>query len=182
MVSFSLVFQSTRPAWGATRREIISRGVWRVSIHAPRVGRDWRVKGSVGAIIEFQSTRPAWGATRCTCRDAIIAECFNPRAPRGARLASHDGADQLRYLVSIHAPRVGRDTCATRNRADRCVVSIHAPRVGRDAALRRGSRLRQRFNPRAPRGARRDGLDLLQRQCHVSIHAPRVGRDLEHRP
>jgi len=34
------VFQSTRPVWGATQRSGYRRGISKVSIHAPRVGRD----------------------------------------------------------------------------------------------------------------------------------------------
>ena len=122
---------------------------------------------------------------------------FNPRAPRGARLA-------LAYLVSqeaevsIHAPRAGRD--APRNRAS-------AGRAGFNPRAPRGARLRQGrcqsslgcFNPRAPRGARRDfaqpALPIYEFQStrpargatqaearsapieRVSIHAPRAGRD-----
>ena len=58
------------------------------------------------------------------------------------------------FPVSIHAPRVGRDTAIGFEFIDG-LVSIHAPRVGRDARDRPG-----RDPPR-----------------RVSIHAPRVGRD-----
>ena len=62
--------------------------------------------------LTFQSTRPAWGATE-------TAELFN-----------------VELLISIHAPRVGRD--------------VEENKVS-DAVMH--------FNPRAPRGARleRDG-------------------------
>ena len=56
---------------------------------------------------------------------------FNPRAPRGARLASKTQAEAI-LEISIHAPREGRD---------RCLLILV-------------SRLFY-FNPRAPRGARR---------------------------
>ena len=57
-----------------------------VSIHAPRAGRDRR-----------PDTRYS-GST-----------CFNPRAPRGARLGNRIGSG-MPIRVSIHAPRAGRDT------------------------------------------------------------------------
>ena len=79
------------------------------------------------------------------------------------------------------------------------LVSIHAPRAGRDAARDVGSTAPKSFNPRAPRGARPDGATATDctvgfqstrpargatRQRgrgddygHVSIHAPRAGRD-----
>ena len=59
----------------------------------------------------FQSTRPVWGATNPFC------------------------IDDLTDSVSIHAPRVGRDTSA-----EETGFSISS------------------FNPRAPCGARRDQL------------------------
>jgi len=99
-------FQFTRPAWGATNRSIEPRYKLRfnsraprgarlcaavkaakvkVSIHAPRVGRDITTRAFATALREFQFTRPAWGAT------SLIA----PIVPA--------------HTVSIHAPRVGRD-------------------------------------------------------------------------
>ena len=77
----------------------------------------------------FQSTRPVWGAT---CRD---------------------NARFLVPVVSIHAPRVGRDIDA-RTLVLHIRVSIHAPRVGRDRKV-----------------------DKPLIRPLVSIHAPRVGRD-----
>ena len=102
------IFQSTRPAWGATARCHVNavmpadfnpraphgarhafrlRAVarYRISIHAPRMGRDGQPGDIVKEINIFQSTRPAWGATR----------------------HSRESRDQ--DLISIHAPRMGRD-------------------------------------------------------------------------
>ena len=60
--SFLSGFQSTRPVWGATRRESMGAGRDVISIHAPRVGRDKK-------------------AARFRGRGGN----FNPRAPCGAR-------------------------------------------------------------------------------------------------
>ena len=57
------------------------------------------------------------------------------------------------------------------------VISIHAPREGRDAVHCRTTGCPVDFNPRAPRGARqRYSADIAQQQ-YISIHAPREGRD-----
>ncbi len=78
-------FQSTRPVWGATRGGFCFPSDRRISIHAPRMGRDLcgynapsRKAISIHAprmgrddiyfyvpckSAEFQSTRPVWGAT-----------------------------------------------------------------------------------------------------------------------
>ena len=58
-------------------------------------------------MLEFQSTRPVRGATFCRCRF---------RQPD---------------VVSIHAPRAGRDGAYSDIPRQR-TVSIHAPRAGRD--------------------------------------------------
>ena len=101
----------------------------------------------------FQSTRPAWGAT-IVC--VVVPPC---------------------NLVSIHAPRVGRDDfrlCSfnTFN------VSIHAPRVGRDLGNIFGDTQPTVFQSTRPAW----GATCLHRWRRafpvVSIHAPRVGRDV----
>ena len=79
----------------------------------------------------FQSTRPVWGATNAV------------------RAAVHD-----------------------------VLISIHAPRVGRDSLLNVFKSFLNDFNPRAPCGARQAAFVLPDRPQNISIHAPRVGRDL----
>ncbi len=106
----------------------------RVSIHAPRAGRD-------------------------ALRTAPIRHrlyCFNPRAPRGARRHGRDGTVSLRLSFNPRAPRGARPqpiTVITRygpfqstrpargatrgpptQRRDE-PVSIHAPRAGRDHVI-----------------------------------------------
>ena len=127
-----MIFQSTRPVWGATHvfRAIID--ILSISIHAPRVGRDPVYAVHSAAITAFQSTRPVWGATMRDTRYGRIVDDFNPRAPCGARRGSHFLTDK-RAIISIHAPRVGRDALM---RAIRAKLSFY-------------------FNPRAPCGARR---------------------------
>ena len=56
-------FQSTRPARGATRARYGFCLHERISIHAPREGRDLIDADTAAAFAEFQSTRPARGAT-----------------------------------------------------------------------------------------------------------------------
>ena len=77
----------------------------------------------------FQSTRPVWGATR-------IARRYG-RA----------------HSVSIHAPRVGRDTPCGFTRPPRTSFNPRAPCGARPHLGRRWAD-RCRFNPRAPCGAR----------------------------
>ena len=123
---------------------------------------------------------------------------FNPRAPLGARRGT-DRRVQRGNLISIHAPREGRDH-SDGSASPSGKISIHAPREGRDrhaAHLYRGGLRfqstrpargatadgqplvlhREHFNPRAPRGARPSGAILTPNATWISIHAPREGRD-----
>ena len=128
---FNRAFQSTRPVWGATHSPASDPGCARISIHAPRVGRDSSFRRCPCTAAAFQSTRPVWGATRADGWRRYVLQHFNPRAPCGARrrgrLAAHAGMANFNprapcgarlgpalslspsLLISIHAPRVGRD-------------------------------------------------------------------------
>ena len=181
-------FQSTRPVWGATLRGFILRCFTAISIHAPRMGRDL-----------------------CILSERRSQKYFNPRAPYGARLASLPyplkgssfqstrpvwGATSvcLSVAISIHAPRMGRDSRSsaaiirphdfnprapygarrTHARADGgdAAISIHAPRMGRDAEYGRVKFLAEHFNPRAPYGARRGGTPVLTTQSEFQSTRP----------
>ena len=78
-----------------------------ISIHAPRVGRDFMLIAPRAKRFLFQSTRPVWGATIIYMKYGNLT------------------------VISIHAPRVGRDS-AIRAERKKDYISIHAPRVGRD--------------------------------------------------
>ena len=134
--------------------------------------------------MEFQSTLPARGATSCFCASAFATEDFNPRSPRGERLARKTeynfldkfqstlparGATQdVAYIlhdrdISIHAPREGSD-CFLRLSSWICKrISIHAPREGSDKQLTIFSIDPFYFNPRSPRGERQPYF--VQRSC-----------------
>ena len=58
-----ILFQSTLPVWGATNELINGTTGKIISIHAPRVGSDPRIRGLFRIRRQFQSTLPVWGAT-----------------------------------------------------------------------------------------------------------------------
>ena len=104
---FTLKFQSTPPARGATtparnfgRRPGISIHAPReggdivgilghvglaISIHAPREGGDTILHAADAKAIQFQSTPPARGATARSAGASWRGWNFNPRPPRGGR-------------------------------------------------------------------------------------------------
>ena len=125
----AVLFQSTRPARGATKQAYWLQFFSPVSIHAPRAGRDCLFSINVYGLF-----------------------CFNPRAPRGARPASANAAFSASPFQSTRPAR-GATRPAWRGAIHRC-VSIHAPRAGRDRLALATTRSNASFNPRAPRGAR----------------------------
>ena len=152
-----LSFQSTRPVWGATQWVAFKDMLTLISIHAPRVGRDYA-----------DNTRLS------TSSD------FNPRAPCGARQAIR--AVYVRsVLISIHAPRVGRDTVGVLFR-NREWISIHAPRVGRDQRVSQYCAGVNAFQSTRPVWGATIAEGDHKNHFAISIHAPRVGRDLEFLP
>ena len=107
------------------------------------------------------------------------AFCFNPRAPRGAR---PNPQDDYRPHPAFQSTRPAWGATSIESAASRAsCVSIHAPRVGRDSCIFGTAVNHCCFNPRAPRGARPQIRTDHAADEHVSIHAPRVGRDCTHR-
>ena len=102
-----------------------------ISIHAPREGGDSQADEVPNIALRFQSTPPGWGATLVTIEKRKISDYFNPRPPRGGRLA--------RYRQSFHGntdfnprpPRGGRHRGGGGGHVS-AEISIHAPREGGD--------------------------------------------------
>ena len=168
-----------RAPCGARRQPDRGQGLrYRISIHAPRAGRDGGNGGVFQPQIQFQSTRPVRGATWRRSRRSHRAPDFNPRAPCGARQHVADsikpgkvfqstrpvrGATQERsgYLSirRFQSTRPVRGATGARRVLRRApAISIHAPRAGRDCLRLRQERQGRHFNPRAPCGARPPGI------------------------
>src|SRR5579875_2622166 len=102
------MFQSTLPAWGATRQSDPLKAA-RAGFN-PRSPRGERLTCPPRSYLgrQFQSTLPAWGSDDLYPSSDAPTAGFNPRSPRGERrLMLAPAAAPLG--VSIHAPRVGSD-------------------------------------------------------------------------
>ena len=77
------LFQSTLPAWGETQRVAYQLRLRLISIHSPRMGRDFQQRLDAG-------------------------QHFNPLSPHGERHRRR-GDPEGRETISIHSPRMGRD-------------------------------------------------------------------------
>ena len=147
----SLLFQSTRPSRGATRRWNFclafdrfqstrpSRGatcyaehppqVGGISIHAPLAGRDPGGLSQVGRL-RISIHAPLAGRDGLLCNSRRPVKDFNPRAPRGARPRPKP---QSRTLGIFQSTRPSRGATPQFRHCRTCYSY---------------------FNPRAPRGAR----------------------------
>src|ERR1019366_7283900 len=171
-------FQSTRPTWGATTEYDFTVALSVFQSTRPTWGATLAV-GSCICSTRFQSTRPTWGATTWTSAPHL-ALYVSIHAHHVGRDSAYRERGQP-VVVSIHAPHVGRDgTWAHNDWED--AVSIHAPHVGRD--LRHAGRFDVRcgFNPRAPRGARRNASAPSPISRCFNPRAPRGARLSEAEP
>ena len=105
--------------------------IYKISIHVPREGHDYKQTALFLLDIDF-----------------------NPRAPRGARHFDYSIISNA-VVISIHVPREGHD--AELNAEIRATAVNFNPRAPRGARLRPSAKpkhVTRHFNPRAPRGAR----------------------------
>ena len=124
------VFQSTLPAWGETVLTVqVVQGA-HISIHSPRMGRDWSRCRRPSApnyfnplsphgerpmqgvfhrgIVDFNPLSPHGERPSGTGRLRPAPGDFNPLSPHGERHEAPAGARGPR-CISIHSPRMGRD-------------------------------------------------------------------------
>ena len=147
----------------------------KISIHSPRMGRDLSTgrriansryfnplsphgeRLSVGRCPAgsrlFQSTLPAWGETSPRSR-ALVLVLFQSTLPAWG------------------------ETVSARRRISPPVISIHSPRMGRDTLPMRCLATSSNFNPLSPHGERLSPSWFHADTRKISIHSPRMGRDL----
>ena len=154
------VFQSTLPAGGATTGSRC--GALTASDFNPRSPRGERqgMDDSFYCAKLFQSTLPAGGATTPKIMRGGIRLYFNPRSPRGERLNLTN--KQAKVLdISIHAPRGGSDRTCGQN-SPRCLpFQSTLPAGGATRNWQAAEAQANNFNPRSPRGERRQNQCLI---------------------
>ena len=144
-------FQSTRPVWGATYFQGGSATMQRVSIHAPRVGRDAPELCQVRRVYSFNPRAPCGARPARTCATPPGSAFQSTRPVWGATPPESCGICTQKFQST--RPVWGATGCAI-PAWRRCGVSIHAPRVGRDRDPLPPAGHLPSFNPRAPCGAR----------------------------
>ena len=186
---------------GERHGQVCQKCGWvQISIHSPRMGRDFWTADIDRIAIEFQSTLPAWGETASAGSAATGSWNFNPLSPHGERRNPETKKEAV-SSISIHSPRMGRDVHPARPGAwhyqfqstlpawgetrlmrysfRQAAISIHSPRMGRDIDAHSCPVIGQYFNPLSPHGERPVVHPLASRKNVISIHSPRMGRDVQ---
>ena len=168
-------FQSTLPAWGETGRCFPSLLCVVISIHSPRMGRDFPVFPCFGQLPAFQSTLPAWGETICNTVPSVLQNEFQSTLPAWGETPSCPSR-RPRWTISIHSPRMGRDTGKKPWSGTRFYfnpLSPHGERQVRLSARRR----RRGFQSTLPAWGETRPTRATRERRGISIHSPRMGRD-----
>ena len=147
-------FQSTLPAWGETIPHDADHhpdhNFNPLSPHGERPTRCGKAPPPSG----FQSTLPAWGET----------------GPGGGLHAGRP--------ISIHSPRMGRDSITQNYMLEDGAISIHSPRMGRDGGGSASGKFWSNISIHSPRMGRDAFTSIILTATVISIHSPRMGRDM----
>ncbi len=174
--AIALSFNPRAPHGARRRDRRRDRALQRVSIHAPRTGRDHKHLSIISPIISFNPRAPH--GARPVCRGGLcsVLQFQSTRPARGATKALYwrEGIK----VVSIHAPRTGRDSRTLKPRSWPYSFNPRAPHGARRGPDKR-LLVHPGFNPRAPHGARHWLYRPRRTIERVSIHAPRTGRDIQ---
>ena len=144
-------FQSTLPAWGETITPPLHLLLEHISIHSPRMGRDYTDSNF-----------------------AASAKHFNPLSPHGERPALFFVA--INQEISIHSPRMGRDNGLDPTGIIELNFNPLSPH-GERRQKYRGLDRSEDFNPLSPHGERPLAVSRWEHGQRISIHSPRMGRD-----
>ena len=124
----------------------------------------------------FQSTRPVWGATEVLDTQQALYEFQSTRPVWGATPPL--GQKNNLRSISIHTPRVGRDTQGCGILVQTANFNPHAPCVARQGSpMLPYSPLE--FQSTRPVWGATVAVKGVAVDRHISIHTPRVGRDAD---
>ena len=142
-----------RAPCGARRRNCNSMGqVHKISIHAPHAGRDCQAAHREPYCTNFNPRAPCGARLDVLFLHALTRCDFNPRAPCGARRSIYCpqcGHGTFQSTRPMRGATAADDLTVAVN-----IISIHAPRAGRDFQKANNRVALPNFNPRAPCGAR----------------------------
>ena len=199
---YSIQFQSTLPARGATERFRRVLQAMSISIHAPRTGSDTKgtIQARLNTIISIHAPRtgsdkasinsrlsdlisihaPRTGSDSSPRFPAESTAYFNPRSPHGERPADAQQHDHKAW-ISIHAPRTGSDLNSIRWHGLLALFQSTLPARGATPTRYASPRGYRDFNPRSPHGERRTTIFFAIRLNLFQSTLPARGATTAHR-
>ena len=169
------IFQSTLPAWGATRRLAWSVPMHFISIHAPRMGSDRTESIHPISPGHFNPRSPHGERRPVKILIPIRVLDFNPRSPHGERqhLAHSFSRDSYFNPRSPHGER----PIAALSMLRPANFNPRSPHGERHARLL-GHAFRRTFQSTLPAWGATVTSTAKMLIKRISIHAPRMGSDL----
>ena len=168
-----------------------------ISIHAPRMGSDKRIRRRMPKPTYFNPRSPDGERLPYDSENRQCAY-FNPRSPDGERQAPPTRPTRKHQHFNPRSPD-GERQCLVYGEFANHEISIHAPRMGSDSGSSKADSGSRHFNPRSPDGERLvfgasartavifqstlPGWGATSKFCmsvwfcEISIHAPRMGSD-----
>ena len=144
-----------------------------ISIHVPREGHDAKLYFTTSAYRNFNPRAPRGARPRHFSLRCAPPEFQSTCPARGTTLGQWPNSGV--HYISIHVPREGHDfDIETTNIAG--IISIHVPREGHDSNYITKTATQTYFNPRAPRGARREAAASCRTARNFNPRAPRGAR------
>ena len=128
-----------------------------ISIHAPRVGSDFRPCGDQRLSGDFNPRSPR-GERRISRTSARWSTNFNPRSPRGERQATARMSVRS-FIFQSTLPAWGATPQVSTRLSASHDFNPRSPR-GERPRRSRCSKIRSNFNPRSPRGERHTSQDF----------------------
>ena len=129
--TYSAIFQSTLPAWGATQRGHRSQQEKEISIHAPRMGSDNFPGSRQPHRYGISIHAPRMGSDFLYGGYGVLSIDFNPRSPHGERHLPTLASRLFLIRFQSTLPAWGAtSSCHMRYKSE--TISIHAPRMGSD--------------------------------------------------
>ena len=141
------IFQSTLPAWGETFPRNWRRYHPDISIHSPRMGRDFSLFGAA---------------------DGIAISIHSPRMGRDYSV----GGFRIPRLISIHSPRMGRDLMGGYVSVRHVGFQSTLPAWGETLRLAGVWRETKHFNPLSPHGERLGNVKPRNHSRHFNPLSP----------
>ena len=148
-----LLFQSTSPARGTTRKPCCPFRFFQISIHVPRKRDDKSGGGERMRKDGFQSTSPARGTTTCPPSALLESQAFQSTSPARGTTIRPSSNGRL-FCISIHVPRKRDDQTALKRRWKLQTFQSTSPARGTTLGQQKCTIGKTDFNPRPPQEGR----------------------------